>query len=62
MITFGWCHDEELRGARMFNTTFDVTKEQRNIFIFAGITGNNKVLPHLDASYFQKRYVRTIGH
>ena len=62
MVAFDWCHDEELRGAIMFNTTFDVTKEQRNIFLSAGIAGNDKVLPHLDASYFQKRYVRTTGH
>ena len=48
LVAFAWCHDEELRLARMFpefmacDTTFGVTKEQRNLFLFAGIDGNNK--------------------
>ena len=49
LVAFAWCHDEELRAANMFpeflacDTTFGVTKEQRNLFLFAGIDGNNKV-------------------
>ena len=49
LVAFAWCHDEELRRAKMFpeflacDTTFGVTKEQRNLFLFAGIDGNNKV-------------------
>ena len=49
LVAFAWCHDEELRAATMFpeflacDTTFGVTKEQRNLFLFAGIDGNNKV-------------------
>ena len=48
LVAFAWCHDEELRLARMFpefmacDTTFGVTKEQRNLFLFAGVDGNNK--------------------
>ena len=44
-----WCHDEELQLANMFpeflacDVTFGVTKEQRNLFLIAGIDGNNKV-------------------
>ena len=43
------CSDDELRLANMFpeflscDVTFGVTKEQRNLFLFAGIDGNNKV-------------------
>ena len=53
LVAFAWCHDEELRLARMFpeffacDTTFGVTKEQRNLFLFAGVDGNNKAFPLL---------------
>ena len=48
LVAFAWCDDEQLRLGRMFpeflacDTTFGVTKEQRNLFLFAGIDGNNK--------------------
>ena len=49
LVAFAWCSDDELRLANMFpeflscDVTFGVTKEQRNLFLFAGIDGNNKV-------------------
>ena len=49
LVAFAWCHDDELQNARKFpefwacDTTFGVTKEQRNLFLVAGIDGNNKV-------------------
>ena len=49
LVAFAWCHDDELQNARKFpefwacDTTFGVTKEQRNLFLMAGIDGNNKV-------------------
>ena len=48
-MAFAWCHDDELKNTRKFpkywafDTTFGVTKEQRNLFLVAGIDGNNKV-------------------
>ena len=47
LVAFAWCHDDQLRLVRMYpeflacDTTFGVTKEQRNLFLFAGIDGNN---------------------
>ena len=47
LVSFAWCHDDQLRLVRMYpefiacDTTFGVTKEQRNLFLFAGIDGNN---------------------
>ena len=49
LVAFVWCHDDELQNARKFpefwacETAFGVTKEQRNLFLVAGIDGNNKV-------------------
>ena len=49
VVDFCWSHDNELRNAATFpefwscGTTLGVTKEQRNLFIFSGIYGNNKV-------------------
>jgi len=49
LVAFAWCTDDDLRLANMFpeflacDVTFGVTKEQRNLFLFAGIDGNNKV-------------------
>ena len=49
LVAFAWCHDDELQNARKFpefwacDSTFGVTKEQRNLFLMAGIDGNNKV-------------------
>ena len=49
LVAFAWCHDDELQNAIKFpelwacDTTFGVTKEQRNLFLVAGIDGNNKV-------------------
>ena len=49
LVAFAWCHDDELQNALKFpefwayDTTFGVTKEQRNLFLIAGIDGNNKV-------------------
>ena len=49
LVAFAWCHDDELQNAIKFpefwacDTTFGVTKEQRNLFLMAGIDGNNKV-------------------
>ena len=46
---FAWFNDDELRAARTFpefmvcDIAFGVTKEQRKLFMFAGIDGNNKV-------------------
>jgi len=51
LVAFAWCHDNKLRLARMFpeffacDTTFGVSKEQRNLFLFAGIDSNNKTFP-----------------
>ena len=48
LVAFAWCDDDQLRLGRMFpeflacDTTFGVTKEQRNLFLFAGIDGHNK--------------------
>ena len=50
LVTFAWCSDEDLRMARTFpeymayDTTFGVTKEQRSMFVVAGIDGHNKLL------------------
>ena len=49
LVAFAWCYDDELQNARKFpeswacDTTFGVTREQRNLFLIAGIDGNNKV-------------------
>ena len=49
LVAFAWSHDDELKNAMKFpefwacDTTFGVTKEQRNLFLMAGIDGNNKV-------------------
>ena len=48
-MAFAWCIDEDLRLSIMFpehmayDTTFGVTKEQKNLFVVDGIDGNNKV-------------------
>ena len=47
LVSFAWCHDDQLRLVKMFpeflscDTTFGVSKEQRNLFLFAGIDNNN---------------------
>ena len=49
LVAFAWCHDDELQNAKKFpefwasDTTFGVTKEQRNLYLVAGIDDNNKV-------------------
>ena len=61
LVAFAWCHDNELRLARMYpeffacDTTFGVTKEQRNLFLFAGIDGNNKTFFSILLFYAIKR-------
>ena len=53
LVAFAWCSNEEMRLARMFpeywacDTTFGATKEQRNLFLFAGVDGENKTFPLL---------------
>ena len=48
-MAFAWCHDDGLQNARKLpefcacDTSFSVTKEQRNLFLVAGIDENNKV-------------------
>ena len=49
LVAFAWSHDDELQNAMKFpefwacDTTFGVTREQRNLFLMAGIDGNNQV-------------------
>ena len=49
LVAFAWCHDDELQNTRKFpeiwdsDTTFGITKEQRDLFLIAGTDGNNKV-------------------
>ena len=48
LVAISWYHDEELYLAPMFPdfiayaTTFGVTKEQRDLFLFASVDGNNR--------------------
>ena len=45
LVSFVWCHDDRLHLFRMYpeclicDITFGVTKEERNLFLFAGIDG-----------------------
>ena len=47
LVAFAWCHDDKLQNARKLpecwacDTTFGVTKEQCNLFLVAGIDGND---------------------
>ena len=49
LVSFAWCHDEELRAVTMFpeflavDMTFGVNREQRNLLLIAGIDGHNNV-------------------
>ena len=49
LVAFAWCSDKDLHLPRAISeyttcdTIFGVTKEQRNLFIFSGIDGHNKV-------------------
>ena len=51
LVSFAWCHDEQLRLTRMYpeflacDVTFGVTKEQRNLLVFVGVDSNNKIFP-----------------
>ena len=51
LVSFAWCHDEQLRLTRMYpeflacDVTFGVTKEQRNLLVFVGVDSNNKTFP-----------------
>ena len=53
LVSFAWCHDEQLRLTRMYpeflacDVTFGVTKEQRNLLVFVGVDSNNKTFPAL---------------
>ena len=48
LVALAWAHDEEIRMATMFpeffaaDMTFGVNKQQRDIFLFAGVDGNMK--------------------
>ena len=48
LVASTWCNDEDLSMARVFpeymdcDTTFGVTREQRNMFVLADIDGHNK--------------------
>ena len=49
LVSFAWCHDEELRSIQMFpeflgaDVTFGVNRQRRELFLVAGIDGRNKV-------------------
>ena len=48
-VACAWCSNEDLRMARLFpeymacDTTFGVTKEQKNLFVVDVINGHNKM-------------------
>ena len=49
LVSFAWCHDEELKSIQMYpeflgvNVTFGVNSQRRESFLVAGIDGRNKV-------------------
>ena len=53
LVAFAWCDDGEMRLARMFpeywacDTTFGVTKEQKKLFLCAGLDDEIKTFPLL---------------
>ena len=53
LVAFAWAHDEEIKSVEKFpeflaaDITFNVNKERRELFVLAGIDGNNKAFTAL---------------
>ena len=49
LVSLAWCHEEECRKIRMFpeflcgDMTFGVNRQKRNLYVFTGIDGHNKL-------------------
>ena len=67
LVAFAWCNDEKLYNARIFpeclacNPAFNVTKEQRNLFLYLELTVTTRSLLRSDVSCLRKRHVYTTG-